>query len=257
MIGLLLVGLGINKGMYVPNPNVRGDATVASQQVPPMRKNTFQLDPKNFEFRGPGKIASGPGIRRPDFDARAFGKGILTMQEDFAGRIEASREAARREFEDHKKELKQKLAAIKDTRKQALVEKLNTNCQNINVKRTTKMTEMLAKLSSILTNVTNRAAASGKDTSTVDTAVTAAQTAIADAQSAVATQAGKTCTITITIESNLKIDVGKVISAMQADLKSVYEKVITARKAVGDAVKTLALVLGEPLTPTPSPTTTP
>jgi hypothetical protein len=254
-VGLLLLGLGIHKNPVV-NPNVRGDATSSAQQVDvSARKNTFQLNPKNFEV-STVKTASNPGIKRSVFDSRAFGREILRVQEDFTTRLEASRAAAQKEFEDHTNALRQKLAIIRDAKKQAIVERISTNCQNVNVKRIDKMTEMLAKLSTILTNVSNRAAsasAAGKDTTGVESAVTAAQSAIADAQAAAATQAGKTCTITITSEPNLKTDVGKTISGLEADLKSVYAKVIAARKAVGDAIRALSQVIGEPLTPVIEP----
>ena len=113
------------------------------------------------------------------------------------------------------------------------------------------MTAMLEKLSTILTNVSNRSAstaASGKDTTTVETAISTAQNAVADAQSAVAAQAGANCTITIASDTTVKSDVGKGISALQQALQTVYQKVLSARKAVSDAIRTLAVVTGEPLT---------
>jgi len=256
LVGLFLLGLGINRHISLPNANVKGDATTAAQQAEISdHKNTFRLNPKNFELRTT-KSASGTGVKRPEFDSRAFGREVLRVQEDFIERLEASRAAAKKEFEDHKNEFKQKLLLIKNAKKQAIVERVSTNCQNINEKRTDKMTGMLTKLSTILTNVSNRSAsasAAGKDTSSVDSAVTTAQTAIAEAQLSVAGQAGKTCTITITTESNLKTDIGKVISGFEADLKSVYAKVIAARKAVGDAIAALSRVTGEPLAPATEP----
>jgi len=248
VIGLLLLGLGINKGMVLGDQTTAVTATSVGIRPGEDRKNVFHINTANFQRTI--KTATGAGNKRTEFDKRAFGEAVLRVQEDFTNRLEASREAAKKEFEDHKKEFELELAHIKDTKKQAIVDRINTNCQDINVKRTTAMTGMLAKLSSILTNVTNRAAtasASGKDTSAVDTAVTTAQAAIADAQSAVAAQAGKTCTITITSDTTVKADVGKTISGIEADLKSVYAKVIAARKSVGDAVKSLALALGESL----------
>ena len=265
IVGLLLLGLGINKSIYGPNGNVKGDQTVASQVTtveqgsaivstsagnvtgvkPLPLKNVFRLmDPQNFY------IASRAGTGKRVFNARAFGMGVMSMQENFANAVEASREASKREFEDHKTAFRQQLALMKDAKKQAIVERLNTNCQDINQKRTDKMAAMLAKLSLILTNVTNSAASSsaaGKDTTAVDAAVTSAQTAIADAQATVAVQAGTTCTITISSEANVKTDVGKVVSGLQENLKSVYEKVLVARRAVSDAIRALARVTGEKL----------
>jgi hypothetical protein len=254
-IGLLLFGLGIHV-KPAPNLNIKGEATTAAQQTDSsFGNNTFRLNPKNFEVQ-PLNTASGPGIKRPEFDSHAFGKEILRVQQDFVIRLEASRAAANKELVVYKNEFRQKLAIIKDAKKQVIAERISTNCQNINLKRTDKMTGMLAKLSTILTNVSDRAAsaaAEGKDTTGVENAVTTAQTAIADAQVSVAAQAGKICTITLTTETNLKTDVGKTISSLEADLKSVYEKVIEARKAVGDALRALSGVIGEPLAPVITP----
>lgn len=282
LIGLILLGLGLNTSIV--SSNVKGDTTVATQeqQIAPMPpeeagtagtlppkigggpmplKNAFRLNPLNFESDlsdGRG-IASRPGTPRKRFNARAFGAGVLKMQEDFAEREEASSEASKKEFENHKAAFRQQLAQIKDAKKQVVVDRLNTNCQNINTKRTDAMTKMLLKLSTILTNVSNRsasAAAAGKDTTSVDTAVQNAQTAIANAQTLVAAQAGTTCTITITSETKLKTDVGTTISGLQANLKTVYDKVLGARKAVSDAIRALALVLGETLPPPVAPAAT-
>jgi len=117
------------------------------------------------------------------------------------------------------------------------------------------MTKMLEKLSTILTNVSNRsatAAAFGKNTTSVDSAVTTAQGAIADAQTAVAAQAGTTCTITIASDATVKNDVGVGIGKLHTALNAIYQKVVIARKAVSNAIHALSQVTGESLT-TPSP----
>ena len=49
---------------------------------------------------------------------------------------------------------------------------------------------------------------------------------IKTAEAAVAAQAGKSYVITITTEKNLKIDVGKVRSTLEADLKEVHTRVV-------------------------------
>lgn len=249
IIGLLLLGLGINKGIYTANPNVKGDETVATAPGFVRGKPSFRLNPVEFENDAThigGRAASEGGRRK--LDTRAFGLGVLKMQEDFTDSLIASREASRQDFEDHQTEFKRQLSIIRDTKKQAVVDKLNTNCQDINTKRTDKMASMLEKLSLILTNVATRAAsasAAGKDTTTVDSAITTAQTDIADAQAAVTLQAGTPCTITLTNETNVKTDVGKVISAMQSNLQTLYSKIITAKQAVSIAIAALARVTGE------------
>lgn len=274
LMGLLLLGLGINKSMFDPAGSVKGDQTVASASATSDHAGTtfsadaakrylptvdpidrYYLDPHAFATKSPdlrgGKVGSGSGKFRPAFDTRAFGVAVMTTQADFAQRVEASRAAAIQVFQDHKAAFQQELSRIKDTRKQGIVDKINTDCQNVNQKRTDAMTAMLAKLSTILTNVSNRsasAAASGKDTTNVDTAVATAQSAIADAQTLVAAQAGAICTITITSDATVKTDVNHGISTLQQALSSIYQKVLLARKAVSDAIHALALVTGENLT---------
>ena len=269
VIGLILLGLGINTGPF--NPNVKGDETEASQEAtivkmspeeagtagtlpgsggsltPHPLKNTFRLNMMQY------KIASraASGISKNSFKARAFGNGVLKMQEDFEHSVEASREAAKKEFAEHKTELKRQLKIIKDDKKQILVDRINTKCQDINSKRVEKMTAMITKLSLVLTNVSNRteaAAQSGKDTTSVDSAIVSAQNAISSAQTMLAAQARNTCTITLTSDTTLKTDIGKTISGMQENLKAVYEQVVNARTEVSHAVRALAALLAEPLT---------
>jgi len=235
LVGLLLLGLGINTSIYAPNSNVKGETTVATQEArmkaPPFT-NTFRLNRENFEVIKEGTRA---GTSKRVFNVHDYGLEVLSMQENFIRYMEASRAAKRVQFEAHKLELKQRLATIRDTKKKAVVERIQTNCQNINDKRTDKMKDTLSKLSSILTNVTNRAAT---DSAAIN-AIVNAQTAIADAQARVASQAAVLCVITISTETNLKTDVGKTISALQSQLQSVHAAVVAAKKAVKDAIKLL------------------
>jgi len=243
IVALILLGLGINKSFYAPNPNVMGAETVATStasQLPP--RTSFRLNPQNF--------ASKSATARPGFDMRAFGAAVTQTQMDFAGVESASKAAAFSVFTNHRAQLEQQLTLVKDPKRQAIVETINTNCQTVNQKRTDAMTAMLSKLSTILMNVSNRAAsasAAGKDTTHVNTAITTAQGTIADAQNAVASQSGTPCLITITSDATVKTDVGNVVSGLQKNLQSVYATVMIAKKSVGDAVRVLATLTGESL----------
>jgi hypothetical protein len=82
----------------------------------------------------------------------------------------------------------------------------------------------------------------------VDTAVEAARKKIDEAKTAVSSQAGKACEVVVTgTDAALKSDVEKARLALEAGLKEVHQKVVDARKAVGDAIRALAVVLGEPV----------
>jgi hypothetical protein len=251
LVGLILVGLGINTSMFGSNANVKGVETTATREaLPKDRKNTFRLDPKNFELHSTVTSSSAAGTGKPRLDTRAFGLGVLQMREDFADQIAASREAFKKEIEHQQVTLQNQIAHLKDENKKRIVAKVTTNCQDISLKRTDRMTEMLTKLSTILANVSNHAAsasAAGRDTAGVESTITIAQSAIADAQSAVASQAGILCNITVTGDATVKSEVGSAIKAFQNQLKSVYSSVVAAKKAVGDAIRALSDVTGERL----------
>lgn len=125
-------------------------------------------------------------------------------------------------------EFKEKLAKIKDEKKQKIVEKLDIRFSEVNSKRTTQMTSNLDKMTTILDKLFDK----GVNVATPSNAI---QTAL----DAVKIQAAKTYVISISTEANLKMDVGKVRSQLEADLKVVNELVVAARKAVAAAILTL------------------
>jgi len=72
------------------------------------------------------------------------------------------------------------------------------------------------------------------------------------------TQAEKEYVLEINEETALKPDVGKTISGLQNDLQTVMKSIMTAKRAVMDAARALAQVLGvEKPTSTLFPTATP
>jgi hypothetical protein len=132
--------------------------------------------------------------------------------------IKERRDVMKKDIEAKRMEFKTKVAMIKDEKKKLTVEKLDTRFNEVNLKRTAQMTKHLDKMTEMLTKVTG------------DTA--SASSAIQTARDAVTAQAAKTYVITISTEANLKMDVGKVRSQLEADLKAVRELVNTARQAV-------------------------
>lgn len=117
---------------------------------------------------------------------------------------------------DIRENFKTKLRSIRDEKKKALVEKLDARFAEVNTKRTTQMAKHLDKMTEIL----------GKTIPEIQ-----------KAREANTAQAAKTYIITITTEKNLKMDVGKVRSQLEADLKAVHELVVAARKAVKAVIK--------------------
>lgn len=220
IVGLLLLGLGV-KNPYVSSlPAVKGDETVATATA--VRATTVNA-------------------------VRVSARDLVNDQQTFISSLSAARSASQSEWLKAQSQFTTKLNTIADARKRALLQKLNTNCQAINQKRTDAMTVMLTKLSQILANVVNRAATVKADVSSVDSAVAAAKSAITDAQTAVSAQAAKQCVLTFASERSMKADVGKVISNLQSELRAVQKKVTDARTAVGNAIRALAAVSGESL----------
>lgn len=136
----------------------------------------------------------------------------------------------------------EKLATIKDAQKKTLVEKIDTRVGEINQKRTTQMSQALMFMNKILTELASKAVLAktqGHDTTKLNLAITAAQTAVKSAETAVATQAAKEYTITITTESALRTTVGATTRTLQTDLRNTHASVANAKQKVILAVAEL------------------
>jgi len=122
-----------------------------------------------------------------------------------------------------------KVQTVRDERKRKIVERVDAKLVEINKRRTDAMTRHLDKISEILVKVKAR----GGDT-------VVAEAAVADARIAVAAQAAKIYTMTISTEDKLKINVGETMKALTTDLRNLHEgKMVPARKAVSDAIKSV------------------
>ncbi len=224
LIALIVFGLGI-----AAHGQVKGITTLADD----IKTNTFQqlrVDTRDVRF--PGNTASGGATFNKELEDRR-GKAQETFKKD--------REA-----------FQQKLQTIRDERKKALVDRLNKNLNEVNKKRTDQMLKYLTRVSEVLDKVRSRSAAAkakGKDTSSVDAAITKAQGDIDKAKSAIIAQAGKDYTVTISSEDNLRTDVGTTMKSLQGDSQVVRDLVIAAHKSVSDAVRALGGILGENLSP--------
>ncbi len=177
------------------------------------------------------------------------------MRASMEATIKHMRENAQIQFKAQREAFQEKVATIRDERKKQLVVNIATRMTTVNTNRTNQMSQNLEKLSSILTNIKNRAATAktnGKDTTAVDTAVTNAESAIANAQSAVATQAGKEYVITLTAtgEATLRNEVFTTTKQLQSDITTVYNLMVAAKQAVMQAYMALTKVIGTPVVKT-------
>lgn len=149
----------------------------------------------------------------------------------------ASREAA----------FKAKVEQFKSKQKAVITKRLNENLVNLNNKKTeqmsnhlSKMTEILGKVESKVTEATNN----GKDVGSAKEAIEKAKLAISEAQSTVETQSTEDYNIDISTEAKVKNDATSVRQKLAADLKATQEKVVEARKALGDAISISVSTLG-------------
>lgn len=137
--------------------------------------------------------------------------------------------------------LRAKLLSFRNKQKAAIVDRVNTNLANINLKRTEEMMRHLDLLSNIITTLETRVnAVTGKDTTSAKTAIAAAKVAIDSARQAVTAQQSKDYTITVTSETNVKADVLKERLALLNDLEADHQLIVAARQAVAAAISATA-----------------
>ncbi len=142
----------------------------------------------------------------------------------------ASREAA----------LKAKLLAFKDQRKAQAAERINTNLNKINENQTAQMQQHLTKMSVILAKLETRVNSGStdvKDPIAAKAAIANSRAAIATASSAVNDQSQKDYTITVTSESQVRLDAQKMRDLLKTDIMGVRKLVIDAKQSVAEAIQ--------------------
>ena len=149
-----------------------------------------------------------------------------------------------------RQEFVNKLAAIRDEKKKAIVARIDQQIVKLNSGRTSTMLRHLDTIQGVLDKLktkTQDLANDGKDVTAINAAITKAQAAIDSARTAITVQAGKTYTINITTDANLGSAVSNTRLAFARDLKTVHQAVVTARKATKDVLVAIAKVVGEKL----------
>lgn len=149
------------------------------------------------------------------------------LEEQRRAAITKVKEDARALAQAKRDEFKTKLQTIKDQKKQALVERIDAKIAEVNKNQTTRFLEVLVNLQGFLDKIKQ-----STTSATVVADITAAQTAIDTAKTAVDTQAAKNYTAAITDETTLKLNVGATVSQFRLDLVAVYRLVIDAKQAV-------------------------
>lgn len=166
-------------------------------------------------------------------------------REEMKTNMEAKRAEMKAGMEERKTALKEQLTKVKDEKKKQTVLDINTRLEELNTKTLDHFSESLDKLGEVSERITSRADKAegrGLNVATVRTAIADALKAIEASRLAIQAQAGKTYTITVTTESNLRADVEKTRKALHDDLAKVRETVKAAHDAVRRAAVTLAQI---------------
>jgi len=190
-----------------------------------------------------------------------------TTRDAIRGTIKPSREDAaenrvnvRATVTQNRTDFRERVKAVRDERKLQILERMEGRFNNINERRTNHFQKVLDRLRRILERIqsrSDRAKSNGKDVSAVETAIAQATAAIDAAEQAVNDQKAKTYNVTVTDETTARNEVGDTLKTLQEDLHATWQKVQDARKAVFDALRKLAAIVGGPkLTPTAVPTAT-
>lgn len=144
-------------------------------------------------------------------------------------------------------ELKTKLAKFKDKVKAGRVERINTNLNVINERRTSQMKSVLEQISKLLEKFKTKsaeAAASGKDTAPINAAILQVEAAIAEADAAIKAQAEKDYSIVVNTESTVRTDAQTARDSLRNDLKMLHDKMVSLRQSLANAISTAKSSLG-------------
>lgn len=154
---------------------------------------------------------------------------------------------------EKRKQFQDKITAIKDGAKKAIVERLDDKFTALNLRQTTRMKERLDRLASVVSRLQDRIAqlkANGQDTTSAETAIAEAQKAIEISMIAVDAQASKEYVPQIASESTLGQTVGITSQQLKTDLTATHKTVITAHQAVVKAHQSIVALRKLPMSPT-------
>jgi hypothetical protein len=179
--------------------------------------------------------------------------------EEFKARLDKKQNELKDKIASREAQLKDKLSDFKDQKKAQTAENVSTRLNQINKNKVEQMTRNVNVFDAILTKVKTRTAAAkaaGKDVSTVEPVIAAADTLIADARSAITLQAGKDYTLTATDETKIRDEAKAKRELLATDLKTTYAKVKLAREGVRKSIQAAYKTIGKSevdVTETPTP----
>ncbi len=197
-----------------------------------------------------------PQLRELPKEKQAILKDRLVAQKvvrkEYEEMSREKKEEMRAKLQAIREDFREKLAGLKDERKKSIIERVDLNLSTINQNSTNRMNSSIEKLEVLLDKFASRGAIlklEGKDTSEVDNAILAAESAIASAKEAVATQSAKEYVAEISDETTLKNNVGQAVKSLRQDLKIAHDAVKIAKQKVIDVARALAKLKLNPVTP--------
>lgn len=168
--------------------------------------------------------------------AKESTSGATNRRDKIQGRVETRRENIqdridnmREKVASREAQLRAKLQKFKDQRKAEVADRINTNLNRINQNQTQQMLKHLKKMTTILNRLENKVGTSE--------AIASASASIAQATSAVQTQALNDYTIIVTSEATVKANAKASRDRLRADLLAVRKLVIDAKQAVAAAIR--------------------
>ena len=156
---------------------------------------------------------------------------------------------------EEREAFEEKMKAMKDTRKQAILERLDERISNLNDRHTERLDAHVTRLTEILEKIKTKVETlktDGEEVEAVETAIEEAEVAIEAARTLVDAQVEKEYVIEFTTESQIKAEATKVNTLFKTDIKALHESVKSAHKEVVDAAQALAKARNENVSPTRS-----
>lgn len=175
---------------------------------------------------------SSPGATRKDRTLQR----IETRKENVTNRIEAMKE----KMASREAQLKAKLQKFKDKRKAEVAGRVNTNLNRINQNQTQQMLKHLEKMTTLLNKLegrVNQGTPDIKDPTKARAAIASASASIAQATSAVQTQALNDYTITVASEATVRANAKASRDKLHSDIMGIRKLVADAKKAVKNAIR--------------------
>lgn len=161
-----------------------------------------------------------------------------------AENVSATGSGRRMEFKELKKqtneEFRAKLQTIKDEKKKVVVARMNDQLCMVQKKRADAMQKSVDMMTRILAKVTAKLNGSPSE------AVNVAETARLAARDAVTVFAARTCGVTLSGDpTKVRTEVQVARLALETDAKTAQEKIKSARKLTSDAVRSVAVIVGD------------